>query len=67
MYVARRLLRDTALGVADVSAAVGYDSAPAFGRVFKRAWGAAPSAARGRPQDRVNQRQTPLVVGEGSA
>ncbi len=46
--VARRLLETTDDGVAEVAAAVGYESEFAFSRAFKRATGAAPSHHRGQ-------------------
>ena len=46
MDVARRLLRDGTPRLAEVCAAVGYDSLPAFSRVFKKLRGVPPSAIR---------------------
>ncbi|MEQ1508020.1 MAG: helix-turn-helix transcriptional regulator, partial [Myxococcota bacterium] len=44
--VATRLLRRTARSVAEVATAVGYDSVPAFARVFRRHVGTSPAAYR---------------------
>jgi AraC-like DNA-binding protein len=46
MQLALELLRDPARSVAEVAAAVGYDSEAAFSRAFKRALGVAPAAWR---------------------
>jgi transcriptional regulator GlxA family with amidase domain len=45
---ASRLLRTTSMSVAQVAAAVGYQSESAFSRVFKQRVGRAPSAWRRR-------------------
>ncbi|MEQ1571397.1 MAG: AraC family transcriptional regulator [Myxococcota bacterium] len=46
MSVAARLLRRSDRSVAEVASAVGYDSVPAFARVFRRHVGASPAAFR---------------------
>ncbi len=48
MSIAARRLRRGGQSVAEVAASVGYDSVPAFTRVFKRNLGAPPSRFRGR-------------------
>ena len=48
MHVAEDLLRGTDLGVAGIARRVGYDSAEAFSRAFKREHGDAPSVRRAR-------------------
>lgn len=50
--VACQLLRDTELGVKEISARVGYRSVSSFSNVFKRWTGQAPAAFR-----RINQQQ----------
>lgn len=46
--LARRRLRDGAASVAEIAAAVGYDSEFSFSRAFKREVGVPPSAYRQR-------------------
>lgn len=46
MHLARNLLREEALSVAQVAARVGFDSEAAFSRAFKRDCGVAPAAWR---------------------
>ena len=46
MHVAEDLLRGTDLGVAGIARRVGYDSAEAFSRAFKRWTGVSPSEFR---------------------
>lgn len=46
MNVARQRLRDGASSIGSVADAVGYESIPAFSRVFKKLWGAPPSTFR---------------------
>jgi len=48
MHVARNLMRDPRLGLADVAARVGYESEAAFHRAFKRDRGEPPAAWRRR-------------------
>jgi AraC-like DNA-binding protein len=48
MNVALRLLRNSERGVAEVAAAVGYESVPAFSRTFKRLVGEPPGSVRRR-------------------
>lgn len=50
LQLAAGLLRDTALGVAEVAHRVGYDSEEAFNRAFKRAMGTPPAQWRRRTQ-----------------
>ena len=50
MENAEQLLRDTAMPVADVASAVGYDSAEHFIRTFRRHTGETPSSYRQRKQ-----------------
>ena len=45
-----RLLRDTALPVTEIAAAVGYDSSEHFIRTFRRYTGETPSGYRQRKQ-----------------
>jgi transcriptional regulator GlxA family with amidase domain len=46
LHLARGLLANTQLTVAQIARRVGYDSVEAFSRAFKRAYGRAPSASR---------------------
>jgi YesN/AraC family two-component response regulator len=48
MGEAARLLTTTALGVDQIAQRVGYQSAAAFGRIFRRAYGSTPSDYRTR-------------------
>ena len=48
MQVAARLLNDPALSLSKIAERVGYESAAAFSRVFKREFGAAPAQYRRR-------------------
>ena len=47
---AAQLLRQRSVTVADVAAAVGYDSASKFAAVFKKTMGMTPTEYRGQPQ-----------------
>lgn len=46
MNVARQRLRDSSVSIGSVADALGYESVPAFSRVFKKLWGAPPSSFR---------------------
>ena len=46
MHLAGRWLRQDRLGIAEVAARLGYESAPSFSRAFKRYSGMSPGAAR---------------------
>jgi AraC-like DNA-binding protein len=50
MQVARRLLRDQQLDIQEVALRVGYDSAAAFSKAFKRELGVAPGSYRHSPR-----------------
>ncbi len=54
------MLSSTSQGVAEIAAAVGYESEPAFNRAFKRAFGAPP--ARFRRQSRAVPAAKPAPV-----
>ena len=43
---ARRLLESTAMTVTEISGAVGFESAPSFSSLYRRAFGVPPAAAR---------------------
>ena len=47
---AQSLLRDSARSVAQIAAAVGYESESAFSKAYKRAFGHSPSQARDMPE-----------------
>ncbi|MFD3584522.1 cupin domain-containing protein [Streptomyces sp. NPDC058683] len=55
MMLAARLLRDTDLTLDSVAAQVGYGSAFAFGKAFKRAVGDTPGAYRREYRDHLSQ------------
>lgn len=59
MQLARRLLRDTTLSTAAVASKVGFESAAAFAKAFKKMSGTTPGAFRG-------QRTTDALVASGS-
>ncbi|MFJ5224000.1 cupin domain-containing protein [Streptomyces sp. NPDC088400] len=55
MMIAARLLRDTDLALQAVAAQVGYGSAFAFGKAFKRAFGDAPGVYRREYRDHLSR------------
>jgi AraC-like DNA-binding protein len=46
MHLARRMLRESNIGVAELAARVGYESEAAFSRAFRRAVGMPPATWR---------------------
>jgi AraC family transcriptional regulator, alkane utilization regulator len=46
MHLARRLLRDSSLSLAEIAARVGYESEAAFNRAFSRLVGTPPGTWR---------------------
>jgi AraC-like DNA-binding protein len=46
MHLARRLLRESNVGIAELAARVGYESEAAFSRAFRRAVGVPPATWR---------------------
>lgn len=60
LQLGARMLSSTSQGVAEIAAAVGYESEPAFNRAFKRAFGAPP--ARFRRQSRAAPAAKPAPV-----
>ena len=49
MQLARQFLAEGALGIADIAERVGFESAAAFSKAFKRTTGATPGAVRAGP------------------
>lgn len=58
MNLARQRLRDSAASIGSVADALGYESVPAFSRVFKKFWGAPPSAFRPASTSAASRRGT---------
>jgi AraC-like DNA-binding protein len=63
MHLAMSLLRSDTLSVSEVARRVGYESAAAFSKAFKRRFGLAPGASRRRN----SQAAAPEPVGQSAA
>jgi AraC-like DNA-binding protein len=55
MHMARRLLRESRLAIAEIAERVGYDSEEAFSRAFRRLVGSPPATWRLAKGDAPNQ------------
>jgi AraC-like DNA-binding protein len=61
LRLAAQALTSSAKGVADVAAAVGYESEAAFNRAFKRAFGVPPARYRRETRKAASSRESPML------
>ena len=59
LRLAAQALTSSSKGVADIAAAVGYESEAAFNRAFKRAFGAPPARYRRQSRNSASSAESP--------